>query len=52
VIDATDGSGKATQIRLREKRLKGGKKVESSRISRIRQKNFFGSFIGHLLLSI
>jgi len=49
VIDGTDGSGKATQIALLEKRLKKeGKKVKVVDFPEY-YKNFFGKFIGHCL---
>ncbi|MFA6258971.1 MAG: thymidylate kinase, partial [Candidatus Paceibacterota bacterium] len=49
VIDGTDGSGKATQIKLLEKRLKKeGKKVKVLDFPEY-YKNFFGAFIGHCL---
>jgi dTMP kinase len=49
VIDGTDGSGKATQVALLEKKLK-----KEGRIVKIVDfpeyyKNFFGAFIGHCL---
>jgi dTMP kinase len=49
VIDGTDGSGKATQVALLEKRLlKEGKKVKIVDFPEY-YKNFFGEFIGHCL---
>ena len=49
VIDGTDGSGKATQVALLEKRLK--KEREKVKIVDFPEyyKNFFGEFIGHCL---
>ena len=49
VIDGTDGSGKATQVALLEKRLKkDGKTVKIVDFPEY-YKNFFGAFIGHCL---
>ncbi len=49
VIDGTDGSGKATQVALLEKRLKKeGRKVAIIDFPDY-YKNFFGKFIGHCL---
>lgn len=49
VIDGTDGSGKATQVKLLEKRLKKeGRKVKVVDFPEYYQ-NFFGEFIGHCL---
>ncbi|MFA7315787.1 MAG: thymidylate kinase [Candidatus Paceibacterota bacterium] len=49
VIDGTDGSGKATQVALLEKRLKKeGKKVKVVDFPEY-YKNFFGGFIAHCL---
>ncbi len=49
VIDGTDGSGKATQVALLEKRLKKeGYKVKNVDFPEY-YKNFFGKFIGHCL---
>lgn len=49
VIDGTDGSGKATQIKLLENHLKKeGKKVKVLDFPEYEQ-NFFGAFIGHCL---
>lgn len=49
VIDGTDGSGKATQIGLLEKRLKkDGYKVKVVDFPEY-YSNFFGKFIGHCL---
>ena len=49
VIDGTDGSGKATQVALLEKRLKKeGKMVKIVDFPEY-YKNFFGAFIGHCL---
>jgi len=49
VIDGTDGSGKATQIKLLAKRLKKeGKKVVVMDFPDY-YNNFFGAFIGHCL---
>lgn len=49
VIDGTDGSGKATQVALLEKRLKKeGKTVKLVDFPEYYQ-NFFGKFIGHCL---
>ncbi len=49
VIDGTDGSGKATQVKLLAKRLrKEGKKVSVLDFPEY-YKNFFGKFIGHCL---
>jgi dTMP kinase len=49
VIDGTDGSGKATQVALLEKRLKKeGKTVKIVDFPEY-YKNFFGAFIGHCL---
>ncbi|MFA5937026.1 MAG: deoxynucleoside kinase [Candidatus Paceibacterota bacterium] len=49
VIDGTDGSGKATQVELLEKRLK--KEGFTVKIVDFPEyyKNFFGAFIGHCL---
>jgi dTMP kinase len=49
VIDGTDGSGKATQVALLEKRLKkDGYKTKVIDFPEY-YKNFFGKFIGHCL---
>lgn len=49
VIDGTDGSGKATQVGLLEKRLKkDGYKVKVADFPEY-YNNFFGKFIGHCL---
>jgi dTMP kinase len=49
VIDGTDGSGKATQVKLLAERLKKeGKKVEIVDFPEYYD-NFFGKFIGHCL---
>jgi dTMP kinase len=49
VIDGTDGSGKATQVALLQKRLKkDGKTVKIVDFPEY-YKNFFGAFIGHCL---
>lgn len=49
VIDGIDGSGKATQVKLLEKRFKKeGKKVKTIDFPRY-QGNFFGSLIGEFL---
>lgn len=49
VIDGTDGSGKATQVALLEKRLKKeGYKVKLVDFPEY-YKNFFGQFLGHCL---
>ena len=49
VIDGTDGSGKATQVKLLAKRLKKeGKTVKIVDFPEY-YKNFFGAFIGHCL---
>src|ERR1035437_3623176 len=49
VIDGTDGSGKATQVALLEKKLKkDGKTVKIVDFPEY-YKNFFGAFIGHCL---
>lgn len=49
VIDGTDGSGKATQVKLLAKRLKAqGKKVKTIDFPRY-YNNFFGKFIGQCL---
>lgn len=49
VIDGTDGSGKATQVALLEKRLKKeGYKVKLVDFPEY-YKNFFGQFVGHCL---
>lgn len=49
VIDGTDGSGKATQVKLLAERLrKEGKKVEIVDFPEYYD-NFFGKFIGHCL---
>ena len=49
VIDGTDGSGKATQVALLQKRLsKEGHKVKVLDFPEY-YKNFFGQFIGHCL---
>jgi dTMP kinase len=49
VIDGTDGSGKATQVALLEKKLKKeGKTVKIVDFPEY-YKNFFGAFIGHCL---
>ncbi len=49
VIDGTDGSGKATQVALLEKRLKKeGVTVKVVDFPEY-EKNFFGKFIGHCL---
>jgi dTMP kinase len=49
VIDGTDGSGKATQVALLEKRLK--KEGETVKLVDFPEyyENFFGKFIGHCL---
>ncbi len=52
VLDGIDGSGKATQVRLLEQRLKKeGKKVKSIDFPRY-EDNFFGKFIGEYLSGI
>jgi dTMP kinase len=49
VIDGTDGSGKATQVEMLSKRLKGdGYTVKTVDFPEYYQ-NFFGKFIGHCL---
>lgn len=49
VIDGTDGSGKATQVKLLAKRLKKeGEKVQIADFPEY-YSNFFGKFIGHCL---
>jgi len=49
VLDGTDGSGKATQIKLLEKRLRReGRKVKVLDFPEYYQ-NFFGAFIAHCL---
>lgn len=49
VIDGTDGSGKATQVALLEKRLKKEGKIVKIVDFPEYYKNFFGAFIGHCL---
>lgn len=49
VIDGTDGSGKATQVALLEKRLKKEGKIVKLVDFPEYYKNFFGKFIGHCL---
>ncbi len=49
VIDGTDGSGKATQVKLLEKKLKNEGKVVKVVDFPEYYKNFFGAFIGHCL---
>ena len=49
VIDGTDGSGKATQVALLEKKLKKEGKVVKIVDFPEYYKNFFGAFIGHCL---
>jgi dTMP kinase len=49
VIDGTDGSGKATQVALLEKKLKQDGKIVKIVDFPEYYKNFFGAFIGHCL---
>ncbi|HEU0085702.1 MAG TPA: deoxynucleoside kinase [Candidatus Paceibacterota bacterium] len=49
VIDGTDGSGKATQVKLLEKRLKKEKRKVKVVDFPEYYGNFFGAFIGHCL---
>ncbi|MFA5791943.1 MAG: dTMP kinase [Candidatus Paceibacterota bacterium] len=49
VIDGTDGSGKATQVKLLSDRLKKEKKTVKIVDFPEYYKNFFGAFIGHCL---
>ena len=49
VIDGTDGSGKATQVALLEKRLRKERKTVKVVDFPEYYKNFFGAFVGHCL---